>query len=148
MDLWRSTSLVLVSITLVGLAAGCGSGGAGPSTDGGSPAGGEVVLHDADNGKPVSLSTGQTLVVTLPSNRTTGFSWSVTQNGAPQLAQQGEPEYATEAAGTGRVGAGGTDTFRFNAAQAGAGTLTLEYSRPFEQGQQPAQTFTVPVTVK
>jgi inhibitor of cysteine peptidase len=109
---------------------------------------GEVSLTESQNGQAITLSPGQSLVVTLPANPTTGYSWTVTAPGTPQLKQDGEGVYTPDAGAAGRVGAGGTTVFRFVAVEAGATTLVLAYARPFEPDQPPAKTFSVPVTVK
>jgi inhibitor of cysteine peptidase len=87
------------------------------------------------------------LVVSLPSNPTTGYSWEVEALDAAVLEQRGEPEYTSEAEG-GVVGAGGTETFRFEALSSGRLELTLIYHRPFEEGVEPVDTFTVTVEVR
>jgi inhibitor of cysteine peptidase len=107
----------------------------------------EVRLDETDNGGQVTLDTGQTLVISLPSNPTTGYSWEVETIDAAVLSQTGEPEYVSEAEGD-VVGAGGTETFRFEAEASGTLQLTLIYHRPFEEGVDPIDTFTVTVEVR
>lgn len=120
----------------------------------GAPSGGEettmVSIQRGDNGKAVTLTTGQTLVVTLDSNPSTGYAWQVKAVDSAILQQQGEPEYTPGEHPPGSVGGGGTLTFRFRALAAGQTTLTLVYVRSFEPEVQPTpeNTFTVPVTVR
>jgi inhibitor of cysteine peptidase len=144
MNALRPPLVAAAALLATAVLAACSSGTPGS----GGTGGGSVRIGDADNGKPVTLSVGQDLVLALTANPTTGYSWAVVQNGAPQLVQQGEPTYAQDPNTGGMAGAGGTSTFTFRAEQAGATTLTLNYARPFEQGQPPANTFSVPVTVQ
>lgn len=109
---------------------------------------GELRVTEADSGQAVSLDVGQTLVLTLSANPTTGYDWMVTEPGAPQLRQDGEGVYVQDPGSAGAIGAGGTKTYRFLAAEPGATTLGLAYARSFEPGEPPASTFSVPVTVK
>jgi inhibitor of cysteine peptidase len=107
-----------------------------------------VVLSEADSGSQVKLSPGQTLEVTLESNPTTGYGWEVSEVDGAVLAQVGEAEFqqaSTE--GKELVGVGGTETFRFNAAN-GETTLSLVYRRSWEKGVEPAKTFVVQIVVQ
>ena len=108
----------------------------------------EMQLADADNGKTVQLANGGTLIVALPSNPTTGFSWSVAESSGAQLELQGEPAYVPAGSTSPVVGAGGTEVFTFAAVDDGTAMLTLVYRRPFEPGVAPAQTFTVTVEIR
>lgn len=101
------------------------------------------VLGEDDSGKNVTLSVGEQLTIELPSNITTGYSWSVADDGG--LQQVGEALY--EAPDTDAVGAGGTETFTFEATEPGAGELVLWYARPWES-VQPAETWSVTVEVE
>jgi len=127
----KRISLALPAILLF---AGCSSAG-------------EVQLDETDDGGQVSLDAGQTLVVSLPSNPTTGYSWEVESIDAAVLSLAGDPEYVSEAEGD-VVGAGGTETFRFDAEAPGTVQLTLIYHRPFEEGVDPIDTFSVTVEVR
>jgi inhibitor of cysteine peptidase len=111
----------------------------------GCSASGPKVLGEDDDGTEVSVKVGEQLVVELPSNPTTGFSWTVADGGP--LTQVGEAEYATEAAPD-VVGAGGTETFTFDAKKAGSGTLTLEYRRPWETGVEAEDVWSATITVE
>jgi inhibitor of cysteine peptidase len=147
--------LATLLVFAAGLSFACGDDDddepAAPTSTAG-PTGGtapdEVQLTDADNGSTVQLANGGTLIVALPSNITTGFSWSVSESSSPQLELQGEPQYVPAGSTTPVVGAGGTEVFTFKAAGTGTATLTLEYRRPFEPGVPPEQTFSVTVEIR
>jgi inhibitor of cysteine peptidase len=141
----RIPVLACATLAFISLLAACTPSGSTGTTGGTA---GEVKLTEADTDKPVELTAGQTLIITLPANPTTGYAWAVALNGAPQLAQQGEGVYTQDASSSGMAGAGGTETFTFKADAAGSNTLTLNYGRSFEPDQPPANSFSVPVTVK
>jgi inhibitor of cysteine peptidase len=131
----KTTWWIVVSLlTLSAMLAGCGS------VD-------EVVVRDADAGGQVALQVGQILAVSLESNPTTGYSWQVTHSDDAILQQLGEVEFK-QAGEEGLVGAGGIETFRFEAVRAGETSLELGYLRPWEEGVSPEKTFTIQVYVK
>jgi inhibitor of cysteine peptidase len=144
----RTNAFLTVALaTLAGLGLAACAAPAGSTPAAGEP-GTAMTITDADNGKPVQLAVGQQLVVKLGSNPTTGYGWSITQPGTPQLVALGEPVYEQDPGSQGMAGAGGTQAFTFNAEAAGETTLTLAYARPFEPNEPPANTFSVPVTVR
>ncbi len=104
----------------------------------------DVAIGAADAGKTISLRQGDTLVVTLDGNTTTGYTWEASQ-AVSTLKQVGTAEFVPS---SNKLGAPGQITLKFQAVQAGQGTLNLVYQRPFEKGVQPAKTFTINVTVR
>jgi inhibitor of cysteine peptidase len=104
-----------------------------------------VTLGEGDSGHTIKVNVGQQITVRLPSNPSTGYSWSVATLGG--LQQVGEATYkATETSGV--VGSGGTQSFTFSGRKRGSGQLTLEYRRPWEKGTPAAKTWTVVVFVQ
>jgi inhibitor of cysteine peptidase len=103
-----------------------------------------VALGEADSGHTVKTRPGRHIVVTLPSNPTTGYTWTVSNLGG--LQQIGDARYTS--AETERAGAGGTQTFTFSADDRTAGQLILEYRRPWEEDSAPARTWSVAVSVE
>lgn len=132
----RRGGWVLMLVLVVLSAAGCGRGG------------NEVVLDAGDNGSAVTLAPGQVLVIHLASNPSTGYSWGRTDADTTVLVQEGEAAFEPGAGSEGKVGAGGTETLRFRAGQAGETTLELGYRRAWEKGIDPIETFQVQVTVR
>ena len=105
-----------------------------------------VMLNGKADGKRVELARGQELVLSLEENPTTGFRWEVVQRAAAVIEIVGEGRYA--AASTGRVGSGGTTTWRFRATRTGSDTLRLVYRRSWEKDQPPAESFSCTVNVR
>jgi len=105
----------------------------------------EVKASIDDNGREMQLKKGQTLVVTLEGNPTTGYSWEVADPLDEQvLRQAGEPEFQQE---SDLVGAGGVQILRFEAVNAGKMTLKLIYHRPWEKDVEPLETYSIQVVV-
>ena len=104
-----------------------------------------VEIGPDDNGRQVELKTGQELVITLEANPTTGYSWDADPQPETILQAAGEPEFESQSE---MVGAGGTQIMRFEAVEAGEGTLTLIYHRPWEKDVDPIETFSIDVVVR
>ncbi len=97
--------------------------------------------------KEVEIAKGNTLVVTLFSNGTTGFSWDENAQIADTgIIQQLKHEYI--GAETNMPGAPGAEQWTFEAVNTGTTTVHLEYSRPWEGGEKGVWTFDLTVTVK
>ncbi|MFI5052897.1 MAG: protease inhibitor I42 family protein [Acidimicrobiia bacterium] len=93
-------------------------------------------------GTAATVQQGKDLVIWLPSNPSTGYSWTAAPN--PQLA------YVTtrQIARTNRPGTPDTQQLTFHAVRLGSTTLKLAYARPFEHGVPPAKTMKMLVRVK
>jgi inhibitor of cysteine peptidase len=95
------------------------------------------------NGAQVSLSVDQRLEVCLKENRTTGFRWTLEETGEPALVLLDDAFQAD----TSRVGAPGSHRWRFAAKRPGAATLKFRSARSWEEGQAPAGTYALRVSV-
>jgi len=128
-------SRMLVVVLMVGLMilVGCGAS--------------EVRLDANANGTQKDLSRGQVLLITLESNPTTGYSWQVVPVDPAILKQVGNAEFKSSAPPP-VVGAGGTETFRFETVGAGTTTLKLNYHRPWEKDVPPVITVMLLITVR
>jgi len=96
---------------------------------------------------PLTLNKGQQLILSLPSNPTTGFRWEVREAAANVLQSLG-PEVYSNPEEAGLVGAGGISTWRFTAREPGEGRLLLTYQQPWEPNVPPAETFECELRVK
>ena len=105
-----------------------------------------VTITDEDNGKDIDLPAGDTLVLRLKSNPSTGYSWAIKGDPSPlRLVKSSTKKNAQ----TGHaVGAPVTQEFRLTAVSAGMASLTLEYRRPWEYHVAPAKTFKVKVNAR
>jgi predicted secreted protein len=107
--------VVVVVVLALGVVA-CGAG------DGG------VVLGAQDSGREVEVATGAQLVVELESNASTGHRWVPAS--LPPFLELRDDRY--DAPDSDLVGAPGTQVVTVEAVARGAGTLRLEYVRPFD----------------
>ena len=71
-------------------------------------------VTEGEASAPIVLARGQTLVVALEANLTTGFRWEALPGYAPTLAALGTPDYTGRGAYP-MIGAPGDMTFRFRA---------------------------------
>ncbi|MDD5311095.1 MAG: protease inhibitor I42 family protein [Candidatus Omnitrophica bacterium] len=102
-------------------------------------------LIEKDNGKLVELTTGNTLIVELPGNPTTGYMWEIVSVNTSVLKQV---ESATKfKADTKLTGSPGKVTLRFKAAGPGKTMLKLVCHRSWEKKIAPLKTFQVDVVV-
>jgi inhibitor of cysteine peptidase len=104
-----------------------------------------LALEAKDDGNQITLAKGQTLAINLEVNPTTGYTWEMLEPEGAILRQVGEAEFNADSE---LLGAPGTLTLLFEAAEAGQMDLKLVYHRPWETGVEPLGTFTVQVTVQ
>jgi inhibitor of cysteine peptidase len=94
-----------------------------------------------------NVRIGNTIAITLPSNATTGFQWSVARiSDSAVLSQEGNSEYVLPESTL--AGAGGQEIWTFKALKRGSSTIYMEYSQAWQGGTKNAWTFTASVTVK
>ncbi|MEU2038188.1 protease inhibitor I42 family protein [Nocardia niwae] len=138
----RKALLVLLAGSVV---AGCGSSPDGTTTESADPV---VRVSETGDGQQRRLRVGQRLVVALPSNPSTGYSWSIAMVDATVAKQDREADFEPDPAVPVAPGAGGTAVWSFVGAAAGRTPLTMEYRRPWEQGLEPARTFSLTIEVE
>ena len=104
---------------------------------------GEVTVSAC--GTTARLRKGQTLVVRLESQITTGYAWGVAAPAPEIVSAIGEPEIERDD----RDVDGGSEVqvFRFSAAAAGSGTLTFHNRRSWEKDKPALKTCTFNVEV-
>ncbi len=105
-----------------------------------------VKLDESANGTSVSLRAGQTLIIALKSNPTTGYDWQVDQ--ADEKVVRVVKQDFQPASDPERLGAPGQTVVEFQAVSAGTTTLRLIYVRPWEKDVEPQETFQVRITVQ
>ncbi|MBP9090136.1 protease inhibitor I42 family protein [bacterium] len=94
-------------------------------------------VSEAENGKTITVQAGSNLVITLPGNRSTGYSWSVINVvssccSGQSVELQGQPVYTTAfvPGGCNVVGRGGFYQFTFKIPPLCVSTIELAYQRP------------------
>lgn len=106
-----------------------------------------MVVTATSNGSTAQLRQGSTLIVRLPSNGTTGYSWAPAQ--IPEQLRLVKDEYGAppQREGPPVAGEGGTQELRFLAHEAGSGTLILDYRPAWDRGPESDQTFQITTQV-
>jgi len=104
----------------------------------------QIQVTEADQGKEYMLNPGDSLVMVLESNPSTGYAWEVEPVDSPVLQLSGKAVFKADSE---KLGSSGKATLTFNAVNSGSQALTLIYHRPGEKGVQPSKTFTINVTV-
>ena len=122
---------------LVGIVVACGSSG---------PSGTSLfTLNEDGNGSTIAIDCGETFLIILEGNPTTGYTWEVETIDATILQQLGEADFTPD---SDAIGSGGKLTFRFRAISSGQSPLKLIYHRPWEQDVPPLKTFELTIIVK
>ncbi|PIU55633.1 MAG: hypothetical protein COS88_04045 [Chloroflexi bacterium CG07_land_8_20_14_0_80_51_10] len=83
-----------------------------------------------------SVSIGQLITISLEANATTGFEWQAEFDDSflKLIKDEYEPPLAAEENGKPIAGAGGRQTFEFEALKKGTTGVTLVYKQPWEGG--------------
>jgi inhibitor of cysteine peptidase len=89
-----------------------------------------VMLTKADNGRVVRLARATPVVVTLPSNPSTGFRWKLLVPLDRRVLRLVSSRYVAPKSGL--VGAAGTQVWRFRTVGVGRFTLRLGYLRAWD----------------
>ena len=105
-----------------------------------------VTVSLADSSGEAALLPGQPLVVRLPSNPSTGYSWSYKVVGDDVLRL--DSVSGVTAAKDGMVGAPGETAWTFRAQGKGIAELNYVYARSWEKSAAPAKTFRLTVVVQ
>ncbi len=93
------------------------------------------ILTDADNGTTITVPTGSSFTVRLPSN-TAGFSWSVASLNTSVVAESSHQTLT----------AFGQEEFTFTGVGQGVATITLDFTQTGQTTPQNVFTVTVNVT--
>jgi predicted secreted protein len=102
-----------------------------------------VELNEASAGHPVETHVGQRLRITLPENRTTGYSWHVVGDCAQILSQENDQ---ITPAPSGQPGAPSQRAWVFAPKSEGQCELRFESTRSWEKFAT-GKTLSFPVTV-
>ena len=126
------------------------AGAAAPATDAkaASATPKEVRLNDGDNGKTVKVGVGGTVVLTLESNPTTGFSWTGVDKVDKDILKLERNDYRQNANPAGMVGVGGRTTIAYRALKPGKAKIDLTYMQPWEPDSEFNTNYTVTVEVE
>ena len=106
---------------------------------------GPIVLTEADNGTVKSIKVGETLLIRLAGNPTTGFVWERTDSLLEAVLEPlDEGVFIPDDENL--VGAGGVWEFRFRTLTFGSTPIDFVYWRPWEE--EIVDTFSVMIIVR
>jgi inhibitor of cysteine peptidase len=103
-----------------------------------------VEVSEPAPSETVQLIVGDRLIVKLAGNMTTGYMWSLVEDGGDILVMEGDP---TAIRDSDLIGAGELSVFSFTAASAGEAQLQFIYQRPFETEVPPINTFDITIQI-
>lgn len=118
-----SPALLVVALTAAVALGACSGASSSPPPP--------ATADRADSGSTITLAPGQTLLVNLDTNPSTGFAWLVEQEPDPKVLETVGEQVDVPQSG-GQVGAGGTVTLTFVARDAGETAFALVYKQPWE----------------
>jgi predicted secreted protein len=138
-DLNRTVKLAaFIGLTCVGYA-WC----ADPLQESGKHVVSSTTISIGDNGKTFKVKAGQSVIVQLPVQRGTGYSWRPTKDEQPlllELKEQGDVSKSSSKPGSEEM-----QEFSFSSKIAVTTELVFEYRRPWDQNSSPAKFFRVKI---
>jgi inhibitor of cysteine peptidase len=137
----------LVTAILVGafaFAACSGDDMSSGNSSSGNNSGTKTVVVTSETETDISLHVDDHLVIALPANPTTGYSWTAIVSDPTVVQATGSKQVTPKGSA---IGAGGTQRLSFTALAKGSSTLELVYDRPFAQGSPGNKTISYSVTV-
>jgi inhibitor of cysteine peptidase len=104
-------------------------------------------MNKADHSDEIEVPVGDTFILKLGSNQTTGFEWGeeAVIEDTSVLKQTGY-EYVEPDGDV--VGAAGQEVWTFEALKKGTTKVSMSYDRPWEGGEKGEWTYEITVTVK
>jgi inhibitor of cysteine peptidase len=105
-----------------------------------------VTINIQDAGKTITLHSGDSLVIDLDGNPSTGYTWVLANQDLKTVTQKGDA--VVKESDSKLIGSPQQTEFTFTASSTGTETLTLNYLRTWEKGTAPTQTFEVTIVVK
>jgi inhibitor of cysteine peptidase len=98
-----------------------------------------------ENVSTIEAKAGEDLVIALPSNPTTGYSWMVTGKADPGVVSLMGSDFETSSQNA--AGVAGHQRFTFRAGGRGRTTIKFDYRRPWESSD-PAKSASFEIVVR
>ncbi len=106
-----------------------------------------ALVKDGENSSAINVKAGDTFVIKLESNPTTGYSWRLAEL-KPGIVEKVSNDYVQTKTEGRIVGSGGIEDWTFKAVAKGKVIITLEYARPWEKDVLPVKRAVYQVIVK
>ena len=119
------------------LLAGCSS----------TPPSGNLILGDDSDCTPLVMRSGQELTLTLPSDPTSGYRWTILQR-SDNLKPLGPEVFREQRQDQGGIGSAGQSLWRFRAQDAGNAHLALEARQPWDTQAAPQARFDCRIEIR
>ena len=119
------------------LLAGCSS----------TPPSGNLILGDDSDCTPLVMRSGQELTLTLPSDPTSGYRWTILQR-SDNLKPLGPEVFREQRQDQGGIGSAGQSLWRFRAQDAGSAHLALEARQPWDAQSAPQARFDCRIEIR
>jgi predicted secreted protein len=100
----------------------------------------------SDPSVALEVSVGRPVVIAMDANRTTGYSWYMSQPPDPSVVQLFDATYQTPPPSS-PPGRGSLECWSFLAFGAGTTEVSFDYRRPFALDQPPANSLTYTIVV-
>jgi predicted secreted protein len=129
-------ALAVAALLAAASLAACGSSSGG--TDGGSPATPKTIeiTPVAQTGTTVDAAVGDTIVVTLEGNATTGYTWKFTAGDTFEIVSS---KYVPDPSPSNMAGTGGTQLVTLKVTKVGTSDLTGMYQQQWNSPSPNAQ---------
>jgi len=102
-----------------------------------------IDLTEQNDGQTIDIHLGQSLVVSLPENATTGYRWAIDHvDTAIVEVREGEPQY-----GSGAIGSGGRAQWVFAPKAPGTTSIALKRWRHWEGDRSIVERFRIELRV-
>jgi predicted secreted protein len=114
-------------------------------------AGTTVTVTEKQNHKTVSVKAGQTIKVSLDSNNTTGYGWTVAGKPNAKVLKLKAKHYDTPKGKNSKrplMGAGSREIWTFSVLGKGKTDLVMHYVSPKDKNPKPARVFKITVSAK
>jgi inhibitor of cysteine peptidase len=105
---------------------------------------GQVIVTKAQDGETLTLRVGDSLLLQLPENPSTGYRWAFAAIDESLLAVE-DPRYH---AGEGSVGSAGVAVWTLRARASGKSRLVLKYWRHWEGDRSVIDRFSVTLDIR
>ncbi len=108
----------------------------------------EIRLTDKDNGKTVKVAVDGTVILSLESNATTGFSWTKADKVDKDILKLEKNDYMQSPNPNGLLGVGGTTVIVYRALKKGKAKIDLTYMQPWNPDSEFNTNYSVTVEVE